>query len=57
MHYTVLAGFPAGTGVITLKDKGGLLTAEFREKTPALGKDKKKNMTLSVNTRIMVRHL
>lgn len=42
LYYPVLAGPPAGAGVVTLKDKRRLLSAEFRQKTTGLhGKQKR----------------
>lgn len=48
MHDAVLAGPPTGAGVVTLEDNGGLLAAEFREKTSALNmtkEEEKKNIS------------
>lgn len=42
MHNAVLAGPPTGAGMVTLKDNGRLLTAEFRKKTSALNMMEKK---------------
>lgn len=46
LHHPVLAGPPTGTGVVALKDKRGLLAAEFGEKTTALKVDENENEKL-----------
>lgn len=38
LHHAVLAGSPAGAGVVALEDEGRFLTTELREQTTILRK-------------------